>query len=1049
MGKSKLRLIAAVCLGAALTLGSSSWLSCQTLAQEAGAAAKPSAWPLSVNPPHISTDKTVKYDYPVVYVRAPKLIKKKNNDVASAWPEFGHPTRIDAGYDLMLLHPNGNEEVLVPGGRGAVTDPFVSFDGESVYYSYFHDPNAGEWTAGADIYRIHVKTRKIVRLTSQQMTPNTGVADWVKDYRTPEKGKTHLTYAAYNLGPCPLPGGKVMFTSNRDGVEVPRGYPQYALQLYVMDDDGRNVEKIGHLNVAGALHPVILADGRVLFSSLESQGIRGGIQWGIWSIHPDGTNWEPIISAFHRANGFHFQTQLSDGSIVIENYYNQNNRGFGTHLKLPPQAPEGVPAFGPALALKDDPKMRMLMPNGRWGTHRLPFKPYGLEVMTRFATFADRSAGLSDPGDAKSPRVGKVTHPSGAPDNHLLTVWTPGATPNANGPVREPIDAGIYLIKGGKAIDAPGEMLRIKHDPKYNAQWPRALVSYKRIYGVGEPRRLPTLVNDGKRSPHLPEGTPFGLIGSSSLYKRESFPGGVVPKGSVTSTYRDKSHMLAAFIAMNAYDNWTAQGSDAGLYDNSEIHGIRILAMEPATSPVAKGFFNLANERLRILGEFPVRKFLPSPDRKGRKGGGEQPLDPDGNPDTSFLAKIPADTAFTFQMIDKHGMNLTMAQTWHQVRPGEARTNCGGCHSHSQRPTLFEQTAAAKPDYKVWDLTAKTPLLTSKAQDETGKKWDTKDESGVRFAKGVHNVEYWRDVRPILDRSCAACHTKKSDAPAAGLVLDGDDERISGYRDFPGQAPGTYFRLALDSGARLGGNNKPLFGPNVGTAWRFPQASRYIVKFQSRRSLLIWNVFGQRTDGLPESLRNAENAKKYPHLFADYTPKVMPPPTAVAGTYTGPDGTKIKVAALTDEDRLTLVRWIDLGCPIDMTYDGGKSSSVAEQGGVKANTGHGWMLDDQRPTLALTYPRAGVNPELSRILIGMHDYYSGLDVKSFQVVADFRVDGTPAGKNLASQFKVANSGVWELKLNRPITELPNGKLTVSVRDRQGNITSIERTFSVR
>ena len=81
-------------------------------------------------------------------------------------------------------------------------------------------------------------------------------------------------------------------------------------------------------------------------------------------------------------------------------------------------------------------------------------------------------------------------------------------------------------------------------------------------------------------------------------------------------------------------------------------------------------------------------------------------LDPDGNPDTSFLAKIPADVAFTFQTLDKHGMVLNMAQTWHQVRPGEVRNDCGGCHAHSQKPTVFEQTAAAKPDYDVFDLTA-------------------------------------------------------------------------------------------------------------------------------------------------------------------------------------------------------------------------------------------------------------------------------------------------------------------------------------------------------
>ena len=104
------------------------------------------------------------------------------------------------------------------------------------------------------------------------------------------------------------------------------------------------------------------------------------------------------------------------------------------------------------------------------------------------------------------------------------------------------------------------------------------------------------------------------------------------------------------------------------------------------------------SERLRILGEIPVRKF--DADEHSSR------LDPDGNPDTSFLAKIPADTAFTFQTLDKDGMVLNMAQTWHQLRPGEIRNDCGGCHAHSQKPTPFEKTAAAKPDYKVFDLDA-------------------------------------------------------------------------------------------------------------------------------------------------------------------------------------------------------------------------------------------------------------------------------------------------------------------------------------------------------
>src|SRR5262249_12658398 len=157
----------------------------------------------------------------------------------------------------------------------------------------------------------------------------------------------------------------------------------------------------------------------------------------------------------------------------------------------------------------------------------------------------------------------------------------------------------------------------------------------------------------------------------------------------------------------------------------------------------------------------------------------------------------------------------------------------------------------------------------------------------------------------------------------------------------------------------------------------------------------------------------------------DYTGSVMPPPEAVASG---------KVKPLSDEDRLTLVRWIDLGCPIDLDFNPAKPQE----------SGKGWMLDDQRPTLALASPRAGANPPIERIFIGMYDY-GGLDLSSFEVSADFTVNGIPAKQNLASKFQPAGPGIWQLTLSSPL-KTQRGVLTVSVKDRQGNVTRIERTF---
>ena len=223
----------------------------------------------------------------------------------------------------------------------------------------------------------------------------------------------------------------------------------------------------------------------------------------------------------------------------------------------------------------------------------------------------------------------------------------------------------------------------------------------------------------------------------------------------------------------------------------------------------------------------------------------------------------------------------------------------------------------------------------------------------------------------------------------------------------------------------------------------------YVWPFRSRNSPLVWKLFGRRVDGFPEKEPGekelAEKDNSYRHYLGrggvpwkGFQGSMMPPPEAVVGAYVGPDGQKIKVAPLTDEDRRTIFRWIDLGCPVDRKV---KSANPQEH--------PGWLLDEQRPTLTLTYPRAGGNEALTRILVGAHDYHTGLDMESFAVVADFPIDGIAVGENLAPKFKALPDNRWELTLDRPITDLPRGKLNVSIKDKQGNLTRIERTVSIR
>ena len=942
-------------------------------------------------------------DYDVVYVRQPRY----GDEVNTIWPEIFHPARAEPGADLVLLHPDGSEEVLVEGGVGSVTDPFVSFDGRQVYYSYFPDlrpeslnPQRGDLPhAGADIYRIDLATRRVERLTHGEFTPNTGAGHWDESNPLdPPSEYNRLGYGILNLGPCPLPGGRVAFTSNRNGFVPPKGFTYPTLQLFVMDEDGKNVTPIAPMTISSALHPTILRDGRLLFSSHESQGLRDRRLWGIWAIQPDGQGWQPVVSAFRSAQAFHFMTQLSSGDLVIEDYYNLNNNGFGALYRMPLAPPPGIPPFHSAFP-EDNPEILQTVGGGFLFPFRMAFTPWGMTSISPMTHAGDEAAPI---GSDDVTRVGKFTHPSGAPGGDLLVAWTPGPANDLNRPTPLPYyDSGLYLIPGAGEVWDPSELVVLKNDPAYNEAWPRAVVPYQAVHGVAEPAELPWLPNDGSLHPDLPAGTPYGLIGSSSFYKRESFPGWVTP-------WADDFDGLDAFNTSEngQSSNWGWQGSDAGRYDDSEIWAVRIVALEPNTHRSygpnnGRQFDNHAGERMRILGEIPLRKT---------DGDGEPVLDPEGNPDTSFLAKIPADVPFTFQTLDSRGLVLNSAQTWHQVRPGEVRTDCGGCHAHSQQPLDFELTAAAAPDFPVFDLSKETPLLTVDGAGEPALE--------IVPASAV-DVEFYRDVRPLLTRSCVPCHTATDPTPPGNLVLD-DLALYDGL-------PGDYKRLADDRDAEWG--HPPVIPNGI---WRQSNASRYVRKFQSRRSLLTWKIFGQRLDGWTNSDHPTEtvpgDAATLPEgatpnqADLDFTGTLMPPPGS-------------GVPPLSEDEKRTLARWIDLGSPINSGFETGDGA-------------FGWFLDDLRPTLSVSLPRRGINSDpVTAIRFGLVDNLSGIAPATLSVKASFAVAGRDPDQELADLATQIGDGIFAIALAEPIPPLEGATVRVEVADVQGNVTRVERAFS--
>jgi len=117
---------------------------------------------------------------------------------------------------------------------------------------------------------------------------------------------------------------------------------------------------------------------------------------------------------------------------------------------------------------------------------------------------------------------------------------------------------------------------------------------------------------------------------------------------------------------------------------------------------------------------------------------GTVPVEQDGS--ASF--KVPANTPFAVQPLDQEGKALQLMRSWTVAMPGE-HLSCVGCHESQNMPPLARPAIA----------TVREP---SEIQPFYG------PERGFGFA---------RDVQPVLDKYCVACHDGKND-----LTPDGRDK---------------------------------------------------------------------------------------------------------------------------------------------------------------------------------------------------------------------------------------------------------------------------------
>ena len=941
-------------------------------------------------------------DYDIVYVRWPR----SGDDVLVRLPQGEDPYTVEPGADLVLLHPDGSQEILVDCEQCCVQDPAISFDGEWVYYTKMDD--AGNLRSPSLLYKMQIGG-DAPAFEEVQLTFDDGFEDARHRGNQNVPPALREEFSIRDMGPAPLPNGKIAFTSNRHATIAYRQGSAFSLstaskatvmQLYVMDDhDGRltsarvaNLRQVGFGTLHMAQHPVLLTDGRLLFSNWDDAG--GKFKYGmttLYSIRPDGSGLRQVSEPHdHHKVVDHFATQLSGGDVVVSQYYPGKDFGYGILSRFAPTVE------GPEYQIKPSPQK---------STHD------GAPIS--FRSFERRDWEVLTPHtwarDCPAPNLsGKYSMPGAAPGGDLLVAYSLGGVNYFDAcDGHYYLHSGIYLIPNAAETlvtnpNDASQLVTILNSPDHNEIWPKAVVPYRAIYDVDEPASLPWTDSVHTVDDRLEPSEPCAIVGTSSLYNRESAP-----------LHGDPFYNAAT--RENHSGSWMIQGADAGVVEDADIFAVRIIAVvpKPFRAPINKyardrsihanvkhllhdkrydtfveGYTSVHGERWKILAEIPVRK---------RDSAGDPILDPIGDPDTSFAARIPANTPFFYQGIDADGLTLFSELTWRSAVPGEVRTDCGGCHAHTKEAVEFASTAAGRGETIVppglreddpmtadglWDVVNETPLLT---RNEGG-------EPIVQVVpKGAVGVEYHHDVEPILRRVCASCHKTSGNTTGTDLAFDG-----------VGPNDDAYHRLVQDGEARFGG--APPAGKKL---YSYPQLSRYVRANQARQSLLAWKLFGRRLDGRTNAERDDD---------LDFTPHELP-------------------HGATDEEVRTIARWIDLGCPRDFTAD--------------AHAHFRYTDDNLLPVLEVGTPTRGENLNFDGVVrVGIVDVESGPDWNGIQIRLDVDLNDEQPGE--LATFRTVDrpdgSNVLWLTLDDALPFDRELLLETTVRDLAGNISRDTRRF---
>ena len=195
------------------------------------------------------------------------------------------------------------------------------------------------------------------------------------------------------------------------------------------------------------------------------------------------------------------------------------------------------------------------------------------------------------------------------------------------------------------------------------------------------------------------------------------------PREALIQPRAKPEEATGVLACMNVYQGRNMEGVKLG-----DIK--KLLVLESLPKPIN---YTGGMEPLTYGGSFTLERIV-----------GTVPVEADG----SANFELPALRAFFFVALDEQGRSVKRMQSFCTVMPGE-RTGCIGCHE--QRNTTISQTPSGGE-----------PLALRRAP------------SHVEPVAGIPQVfDYTRDIQPIWDRHCIACHGPEQ-RPAGDMLMTGD-----------------------------------------------------------------------------------------------------------------------------------------------------------------------------------------------------------------------------------------------------------------------------------